>query len=113
MADVKKYTVDDKIEVLMTGIENQANVTEYKEFLEKIDEVYKRNAHKAYDKFNLALVKDKELGWGLILTGTREETKDETAAREMLEGARKKQIEGAELKEYLRLHKKYGKKEQQ
>jgi hypothetical protein len=113
MADIKKYTVDDQIEVLMTGIENQANVVEYKEFAEKVEEIYKHNVHKAYEKFNISLVKDKALGWGLIFSGTREETKDETAARETLEASRKKQIEDAELKEYLRLKKKFGKKEEQ
>ena len=110
MADEKKHTVDDKIEVLLAGIENQSNSVEYKEFIEKVDEIYKRNVHKAYDKFNLTLMKDKDLGWGLVLTGTREEMKEETAQREGTEAAKKKQVEAAELREYLRLNKKYGKK---
>jgi hypothetical protein len=56
------------------------------------------------------LEKDNKLGWALFFEGEREESKTETATREANEAATRKRVEDAELKEYLRLHKKYGKK---
>jgi hypothetical protein len=112
MSDEKKHTVDEKIEVLMVGNDTQASTVEYKEFLDKIDELYKQNIQRSFSKYCISLVKDKELGWGLLFTGTRDETKEETSKREMTEAMKKKQIEDAELKEFLRLKKKYGKKEE-
>ena len=105
-----KKTVDEKIAVLMAGNDDKANAIEYRAFMDKVEDLYKQNSFKAYDKFNVSLVRDKDLGWGLLFTGTRNETNEEQATREAVEGAKKKQLEDAELKEYLRLHKKYGKK---
>ena len=114
MADEKKNTVEEKIEVLMASDKSgEPVIVEYKEFVEKTEELYKKNVHRAFTKFNIEMIKDKDLGWGLLFSGTREETKEETAKREAFESAKRKQIEDAELKEYLRLKKKYGKKEDQ
>lgn len=110
MSDEKKYTVDDKIAVVMAGNDDKANIIEYKEFVQKIEDMYRQNVIKPYEKFKIGLVKDTQLGWGLLFLGERNETKEETAQREASEVAKKKQIETAELREYLRLHKKYGKK---
>lgn len=107
----EKHTVDENIEVLMASNTGESVTVEYKELIEKIDELFKRNMHKAYSKYNVALMKDAQIGWGLIFTGTRDETKEETEKREAIDGAKRKQIEDAELKMYLKLHKKYGKKE--
>ncbi|MFA5024183.1 MAG: hypothetical protein WC523_04465 [Patescibacteria group bacterium] len=109
MTDEIKRTVDDKIEVILAGNDDKAYTIEYKTFVDKMEELYKLNSFKAYDKFNISLLKDEKLGWGLIFTGTREESVQEKAQREGIEGAKRKQLEAAELKEYLRLHKKYGK----
>lgn len=113
MADEKKHTVDEKIEVLMASERGETVTLEYKDFVEKTEELYKRNVHRPFVKFNIELVKDKDLGWGLLFSGTREETKEETEKREAVEAAKRKQIDDAELKEYLRLKKKFGKKEEQ
>ena len=51
------------------------------------------------------------LGEGeLFLVGKRSENEEETKLREAKESISRKNIENAELKEYMRLHKKYGKK---
>jgi hypothetical protein len=114
MADEKKHTVEEKIEVLMaSNADGSPVIVEYKEFVEKTEELYKKNVHRAFTKFNIEMIKDKDLGWGLLFSGTREETKEETAKRETFEAAKRKQIDDAELKEYLRLKKKFGKKEDQ
>lgn len=114
MSDETKHTVDEKIAVLLAGSsDGKPVVVEYKEFVAKVEELYKLNSIKAYDRFNVAFVKDTQAGWGVLFTGTRDETKDETAQREAVEAAKKKQLQSAELKEYLRLHKLYGKKQDQ
>jgi len=111
MSDEKKHMIDDKIAPIMSGNDTCANIIEYKEFITKLDELYKANVIKPYERFNIALVKDAQIGWGLLFTGTRQESKDETSKREAIEGAKKKQLGQEELKQYLKLHKKYGKHE--
>ena len=83
----------------------------YKELVEKLEDLVAKNTHKAYDKFHVTMVKDDKLGVALFFEGEREETKEETVKREAYEAAKKKRIEDQELKEYLRLKKKYGKKD--
>ena len=109
MSDETKHTVDEKIAILMASKAGEPVVVEYKEFVGRVEELYKQNSVKAYDQFNVAFIKDRDAGWGVVFTGTRNETTEETAQREVLEAAKKKQLQAAELKEYLRLHKLYGK----
>jgi len=107
MSEDKKHTVDEHIDVILT----EGETLEREEFMDKVTDMYNKNMHKAYDKYTITLVRTKEFGWTLFFDGTRDETKDETAIREAEEKARRKQVEAAELKEYLRLKKKYGKKD--
>ena len=112
MSEDIKHTVDEKIEVLIAASnDGKPVVIEYKAFVEKVEEIYKRNAIKAYNKFNVSFVKDTQAGWGVLFTGTRDETPEEKAIREATDAAKKKQLEAAELQQYLKLHKKYGKHE--
>lgn len=106
MSDDKPMTTDQIAPLLAEG-----DTVEYKELIEKLEELFNKNSHKVYDAFNVSMVKDKKLGIALVFEGEREETKNETAQREAEEAATKKRVEDAELKEYLRLKKKYGKKE--
>lgn len=106
MSDAKPKT-NDRIAPLLA----EGDTVEYKELIDKLEELYGKNAHKVYDKFNVSLVKDAKLGWALVFDGEREETKDETAIREAREAAERKRVQDAELKQYLRLHKVYGKKD--
>lgn len=96
----------DPIDVLMSG----ESTMEYKDLIEKLEELNGLNAHKIYDSFHVTMAKDTKIGWALIFEGDREEDKAETAAREASEAAERKHVEDAELKLYLKLHKKYGKK---
>jgi len=107
MSEDKKPTVDEHIDVIL--IEGES--LEREEFLDKVNDMYNKNMHKAFDKYAVKLIRTKEFGWTLFFDGTRDETKDETAIREADEKVRRKTVEAAELKEYLRLKKKYGKKD--
>ncbi len=105
MTDGKPMTTD-RIDVLMV----EGAKENYDTVVDKITQLYNHNMHKAYEKFKVSMVKDAKLGWALIFEGEREENKTETAEREAKEFATRKRLEDAELKEYLKLHKKYGKK---
>jgi hypothetical protein len=101
--------VSEKIDVLF--LEGDKPM-EYQKFIDKLDELYKRNVHLSYETFEINMTRVKELnnGMAMLFNGNRPETKDEKKAREAGESAKRKIIEEAELKEYMRLHKKYGKK---
>lgn len=105
MSDDKPMTTDRIAPLLAEG-----DTVGYKELIEKLEDLFNKNTHKMYDTFHVSMVKDQKLGIALVFEGKREETKEETYRRETNEFATKKRIEDAELKEYLRLHKKYGKK---
>lgn len=105
MSDDKPKTTDQIAPLLAEG-----DTVEYKELIEKLEELFGQNSHKVYDVFNVSMVKDKKLGIALVFEGERDESKDETKLREAKEAATKKRVETAELKEYMRLKKKYGKK---
>lgn len=90
---------------------SEGDTLDHKELIEKVEDLFNKNCHKAYEKFSVTLVKDQKLGWALVFAGDREETKQETAIREAAESAKRKRIQDAELKEYLRLKKIYGKSE--
>ena len=105
MSDTKPTTTDRIAPLLAEG-----DSVEYKELVEKLEELFGQNSHKVYDKFMVNMVKDVKLGVALVFEGEREESKEETALRESEESSVRKRVEKAELKEYLRLHKKYGKK---
>ena len=117
MADEKKHTVKEQIDVLMyshDAAERPITTTiDLKQFTDKLEDLRAKNAYKAFVSFAIELVKDKELGWGVLFVGEREETKEETAKREAMESAKRKTVEEAELKEFLRLKRKYGKKDEQ
>lgn len=83
---------------------------EVKLFLEELDAMYKQRCHLAYNSFNVSLAtKDDKVV--LKFVGIRKESSDETKKRVAIEEDKQKRVEDAELKEYLRLKKKYGKGE--
>lgn len=103
MADQK---VVEKIEIMLHGVESM----EFKEFIDKVQDIYLKNQHRAFEKFTVSLVQTKELGWIVCFNGERPETQEEKTKREAEELGHRKQVEEAEIKEFLRLQKKYGKK---
>ena len=105
MSDNKRMT-EDIINVIM--VENTP--MEYTAIIDKVNELHGLNAHKVYTKFNVKLAKDDKAGWALLFVGEREESAEETTIRTAKEAAIKKRVEEAELQQYLKLHKKYGKK---
>lgn len=108
----EKHMTRDIIEVLMATKAGEPVSVEYKELVDKINELYGRNAHKAYETYHVSFENNKTIGgWALLFTGEREEDNQERVEREAKEAATKKRVQEAELKEYLRLHKIYGKKD--
>lgn len=109
-----KHTIHEKIEVLMVSHNSYgAPITtsiDYKRFIDRLNELYEQNMHKSFVSFCVELVKDSDLGWGLLFSGQREETKEEADKREAIETAKKKALEDSELQQYIKLHKKYGRK---
>lgn len=91
-------------EIMKLGTKVEAN-----EFLDKLREVVSKNIHKAYDKFEFGVDKFLDNN-SLIFFGTRKESQKEVEARVEKEEAKQKNIEEHELKEYLRLKKKFDKK---
>ena len=98
--------VSEEIVALMKPGEQK----EVKLFIEELDSAYKTRSHLAYDKFSVSLA-TKDGKTGLVFIGVRRENKDETAKRVAIEEDKQKRVEDAELREYLRLRKKYGKGE--
>ena len=105
-----KHMVRDEIEVLMASQSGEPFSVSHIEMVDKINELYGLNSHKVYDKFYVTLLNDKQAGWLVTFQGEREENKEETKTREAHEAVERKRVEDQELKLYLKLHKKYGKK---
>ena len=101
--DIKK--VSEIVEVLMS----EKGSVEYQQFIDNLAAIYNQNSHKAFDKFYIKLEKNKEIGYMLYLCGERNEIAEEKKERELKEEVHRKGIEEAELKEYLRLKRKFGK----
>ena len=110
MSDSKPKS-KDKIDALFVSNAGEPVSIEHQDLIDRVQELYGLNAHKAYDKFYVTMVKDPQVGWTVIFEGEREESKEETAVREAKEASERKRVEDAELKLYLKLHKKYGKKD--
>ena len=108
-----KHTIHEKIDVLMYSHDSYGKPTtisiDHKQFIERLNDLYAKNLHRPFVSFCIELVKDNELGQGLLFSGEREEDKEETAKREAAEAAKHKALEDSELREYLRLKKIYGK----
>lgn len=81
-------------------------------FLERIGEFKARHSTSAYNKFQVKSV-NKKGETVFLIEGLRDETEQECGEREAREAQEKQRVEQAELKEYLRLKKKYGKKGEQ
>jgi hypothetical protein len=106
MSEDNKVMVKEVIDIMMI----EGEYMDRESFNDKLTDLFNKNMHKAYEKFGVSLHRTKQFGWSLVFMGEREENSSEKKAREAKEIAHKKQVEAAELKEYLRLHKKYGKK---
>jgi len=96
--------VKEQVEVLMkTGV-----MVDSKEFMEKLNELTTRYGL-MYDRAEVGLVNMDGKGT-LVMNGVRKETAAEMKEREEKDTDKKKKLEEHELAEYLKLHKKYGKK---
>ncbi len=102
----------DPIEVSenITTIIKADGSKDIKDLIKELDELYNKHVHQNYERFTVALVPQK-LKIELVLVGWRKEKPEETKRRIMVEEERDKRNNDAELKEYLRLKKKFGKEE--
>jgi len=105
--EVKKVSED--IEVV--AAEGQDAVT-LDSFIEKLQELKAKHVTSPFSELKVYAVQKKGAGV-LLLSGSRDETDTERQEREQRETMERQRIEQAELKEYLRLKKKYGKKSEQ
>jgi len=107
MAEVNKdpQDVSEKIEeIVRLGTQVESKV-----FLEKLEELRFKNAHKAFDRLEFGI--ETALGvTSLFLYGVRKENQTEITERVSKEEAKSKNLEEHELREYLRLKKKFDKK---
>lgn len=100
--------VNEELEVVIaTG--DQALALE--DFVSKVEEIKKQNAHRAYEKLSVSMI-TKNSAAVLMVSGVRKENQKELDERVMKEQVKKKNLEEAELKEYIRLKKKFDKKSQ-
>lgn len=107
MAEINKDPQD--ICEVVEEIMKLGTKVEAKEFLSKLEEVRSKNAHKAYDRLEFGVDKFLDSN-SLVLFGVRKEGQKEVEERVGKEEAKQKNIEEHELKEYLRLKKKFDKK---
>jgi hypothetical protein len=99
----------DVSEKLGVYLNPKTNTRDIREFAKELEADFKKFEHQNYDHFSvvLALEDGKPI---LNLVGYRKENPDETKKRLAIEEQKQKKAEEVELKEYLRLKNKYGKK---
>lgn len=98
--------VSEKIGIYMDSKHNDKDV---REFAKELEADYEQRKHQNYDRFSVVL--GLEDGKPVLkFVGYRKENPDETKKRVAIEEEKQKKVEDAELQQYLRLQKKYGKK---
>ena len=98
--------VNEELEVIIATGDKAISIDD---FVNKVDQVKRTNAHKAYETFNISMI-TKNGAAVLMFSGTRKETQDELNDRTTREQIKKKNLEEQELKDYIRLKKKFEKK---
>lgn len=97
--------VNEKIGIYL---DSKHETKDMKSFAEELQADYEKRCHGTYDRFSVVL--GLEDGKPVLkLMGVRKESPDETKKRVAGEEEKEKRNNEAELKEYLRLKKKYGK----
>lgn len=82
------------------------------DFVQKINEVKSRNIHR-FERLDVQMVSNKSGAAVLVVQGVRKESDEEMKARVEKEAIKKKNIDEAEFKEFLRLRKKFDKKKEE
>lgn len=100
-----------KISEIIEPIIGEGTVESLDDFIESLEELKRKHTTSVYSEFEVTAAHKGGAGV-LLLHGKRDETDEERKVREAREGAERRNIEQAELKEYLRLKKKYGKKDE-
>lgn len=110
MSEVNKdpQEVSEDLEVIVaTG----DKTTTLDEFITKVEDIKKKNQHRAYDRFDVSML-SKSGAAVLMLSGVRKENQQELDERIARDEVKRKNIEEHEFKEFLRLKKKFDKKSQ-
>jgi len=100
-----------QISDIIEPILGEGQVKTLAEFTELLDELRIKYQTSVYKTFTVTATHQKGAGV-LLLNGSRDETAEELADRTEREEIERRTIDAAELKEYLRLKKKYGKREE-
>ena len=98
-----KKKITDQLEAILEDKEVMA----LDEFIEKAKGIANKVSHR-YDEFSIAIERGK-INTACIISGVRDETDNEGKERGEKEEAELKRSQEAELKEWLRLNKIYGK----
>lgn len=103
MHKMEKKNIVEKIDTVIVDDQTLG----LSDFDDKVSSITSQLGHK-YDSFELSLVKEKS-HVAVVVSGSRQETDQEYTDRSKEEKLLEKRTNDAELKEYLRLKKKYGK----
>ena len=96
--------VEEQLVVVLTN----KNMVSAEELVNRISETKQKYQHLVYDNFKVGLVKN-GTDFQLAFYGVRKENAEELKARVDKEELVKKNVDEAELKEFLRLRKKFDK----
>jgi len=103
---INKEPID--IEEFISIIIRSGESKEIKELISNLEELYNKYCHNNFNKLTVSLlVRDGKSFLNLV--GVRKENEKETKKRIIIEEDKLKRLEEIELKEYLRLKRKYGK----
>lgn len=106
MSDMPQEVKEDVDGVLSTT----DKALSFDDFINKVTETKNRNAHR-FDRLDIQLIA-KGGAAVLVVQGVRKETTEEMKARTEKEGVKQKNIEEAEWKEFMRLKKKFDKRQE-
>jgi hypothetical protein len=98
--------VSENLEVVISTGDQALSL---EDFINKVEEIKKQNVHKSYEKLNVSMI-TKNNASVLMIQGVRKENQKELDERVMKDQVKKKSLEEQELKDYIRLKKKFDKK---
>lgn len=111
MSEEEKTTEAKQVSEIVEPIIAEGQSQSLEEFVETLEKLKAKHSTSVYKEFEVSAVQQRGAGV-LLLYGKRDETSQERQEREAREERERKTIEATELKEYLRLKKKYGKREE-
>lgn len=104
MSEIKQ--IDEDIEIIVAEGQDRLSLSD---FTDKIESIRLKHTTSTYNSLSVYALHKKGAG-ALVLAGSRDETDAEEKERGKKEAIERSRVERAEMKEFLRLKKKFGKK---